>query len=102
MRSSSASKSSPSAPDDDDLAVDDAALGQRGGERGDELGEVAVHRLLVAALQQDLVAVAEDQRAEAVPLGLELPALAVGQARPRRWTASARAAERRAGARGGS
>ena len=69
----------PARADDDDLAVEDAALGQRGGERRDELREVAVHRLLVAALQQDLVAVAEDQRAKAVPLGLELPAVAVGQ-----------------------
>ena len=65
----------------------------------DELGEVAVHRLLVAALQQDLVAVAKHERAEAVPLGLEQPALAVGQARRRRWTASAQAAARPAGAR---
>ena len=76
MRRSSASKSSPLVADDDDLAVDDAALGKRRRERRDQLREVAVHRLLVAALQQDLVAVAEHQRAEAVPLRLELPAFA--------------------------
>src|SRR5688572_20226657 len=66
-------------PDDDDLAVEDAPLGQRARQGGDELREVAVHRLLVPALQQDLVAVAKDQRAEAVPFGLELPSLAAGQ-----------------------
>ena len=38
---------------------------------GDDLGEVAGQRLGVAAGQLDLVAVAEDEAAEAVPLGLE-------------------------------
>jgi len=66
--------------DDDDLAVDDTALGQRRGERGDELREVAVHRLLVAALEQNLVAVTEHERTKAVPLGLELPPVAPGKA----------------------
>src|SRR2546428_9338713 len=65
--------------DDDDLAIDDAALGERVGERRQELGEVAVQRLLVTALQQDLVPVPKHQRAKAVPLGLEEPALAGGQ-----------------------
>ena len=36
--------------DDDDLAVEDAALGQLGAQRLDQLGEVAVERLFVAAL----------------------------------------------------
>ena len=53
-----------------DLAVDHAALRQLGLERLDQLGEVARHRLLVAAADLDLVAVPEDDRAEAVPLGL--------------------------------
>ena len=66
--------------DDDDLAVDDATLGQRGCQRGDELREVPVHGLLVTALQQDLVAVTKHQRSKAVPLWLELPSLAAGQA----------------------
>src|SRR5207249_6355891 len=65
--------------DDDDLAVDDATLGQRGCQRGDELREVPVHGLLVTALQQDLVAVTKHQRSKAVPLWLELPSLAAGQ-----------------------
>src|SRR5207247_3976484 len=69
----------PADADDDDLAVDDAALGERVGERRQELGEVSVHRLLVSALQQDLVAVAKHQRAKAVPLGLEQPAVPGGQ-----------------------
>ena len=56
-----------------------SAPGSAARERLDELGEVAVQRLLVAALEQDLVAVAEDERAEAVPLRLEEPAVAVGE-----------------------
>ena len=46
----------------------DAALRQVGLDRLDHLGEVAGHRLLVARADLDLVAVAEDDRAEAVPL----------------------------------
>ena len=53
--------------------------GQLRQQRLDQLGEVAVERLLVAALDQDLVAVAEDERAKAVPLGLEDPAVPGGQ-----------------------
>ena len=55
---------------DDDLAVDDAPLGQFGLDRRDQLGEVAGHRPLVAAAELDLVAVAEADRPEAVPLRL--------------------------------
>ena len=44
-----------------------------------ELGEVAVEGLEVPALRVDLVAVAEDEGPEPVPLGLEQPAVAVGQ-----------------------
>ena len=61
------------------LAVDDAPVRQRGLQRRRELREVAVHRLLVAALQQDLLPVAKNQRSKPVPLGLELPSLAVRQ-----------------------
>ena len=67
-------------PGDDHLAVDDAALRQRGPERVGELREVAVERLEVARLRVHLVAVAEDDGAEPVPLGLEQPAVALGQA----------------------
>ena len=64
---------------DHDLAVEHAALGQLRPERLEQLGEVTVERLFVAALDEDLVAVAEDERAKAVPLGLEDPAFAGGQ-----------------------
>ncbi len=55
---------------DDDFAVDHAALGQLGLDRGDQLGKIACHRPFVAAAQLDLVAVAETDRPEAIPLGL--------------------------------
>src|SRR6185437_8347630 len=55
---------------DDDLAVDHAALRQLGDRRGDQLGEIAGHRFFVAAADLDLIAVAEKDRPEAVPLRL--------------------------------
>ena len=55
---------------DDDLAVEHAPLRELRLERRHEFGEVARHRPLVAAAELDLVAVAEDDRAEAVPLRL--------------------------------
>ena len=60
---------------DDDLAVEDAPIGQGRAERIGQLREVAIERLEVARLRVDLVAVAEDERPEAVPLGLEQPAV---------------------------
>ena len=65
---------------DDDLAVQDASLGQRGTQRIGQFGEVAVERLQVARLRVDLVAVTEDDRPEAVPLRLEQPAVVGRQA----------------------
>ena len=62
----------------DDLAVDHRALRQRGAELGDHLGEVAVQGLAVAAVDAQRVTVAEDDGAEAVPLGFVGPALAAG------------------------
>ena len=60
--------------EDDQLAVDHvAALGE------DELGEVAEQRLCAAGLQEDLVAVDERDRSEAVVLRLVGPLLALGQ-----------------------
>jgi hypothetical protein len=53
-----------------DLAVHDAALGQLGPDGRDDLGKVPGERALVARAQLDLVAVAEDDAAKAVPLGL--------------------------------
>ena len=76
MRSWSVSNSSRSTPIErhEELAVEHAALGQLLPDRRDDLGEVAGQRLGVAAGQLDLVAVAEDDAAEAVPLGLEAQA----------------------------
>ena len=48
-------------------------------QRLEQLGKVAVQRLLVAALDQDLVAVAKDQRAKAIPLRFEDPVAACRQ-----------------------
>ena len=59
----------------DELAVHDAALGQGGLQRRRELGEVAGEGALVPAPQLHLVAVAEHDAPEAVPLGLEQPSL---------------------------
>ncbi len=59
----------------DDLAIDHTAVGQRGGERAQQLGEVPGERAFVAARQLDLVAVAEDDATEPVPLRFVEPAL---------------------------
>ena len=66
-------------PGDDDFAVEHAAGGQLRQQRLEQLGKVAVERFFVAALDQDLVAVAEDQRAKPVPLRLENPRSVAGQ-----------------------
>src|SRR5207342_3922521 len=55
---------------DHDLAVDDDSLRQVRADRLHDLGEVAGHRPLVPAADLHLVVVAEDDRAEPVPLGL--------------------------------
>ena len=60
----------PAVAGDDDLAVDHATLRQVAPDGLDHLGEVARHRPLLAAADLDLVAVAEHDRAEAVPLRL--------------------------------
>ena len=70
MRCCSAQKSSAAVAGDHDLAVDDRARREVAPDRLDDLGEVARHRPLLAAADLDLVAVAEHDRAEAVPLGL--------------------------------
>src|SRR4051812_49483268 len=57
-------------PGDDDLSVEDAALGNLTGERLDQLREVTVERLQLAALQIGLAAIAEDETAESVPFRL--------------------------------
>ena len=64
----------PLADGDEDLAVEHAPLGQLLQGRVHELGEVAGQRLGVATGELHLVAVAEHDRAEAVPLRLEAQA----------------------------
>ena len=64
---------------DHDLAIEHAAVRQLRAQRLEQLGKVAVQRFLVAALDQDLVAVAEDQRAKSVPLRFEDPVFACRQ-----------------------
>ncbi len=55
---------------DNDLAIDHAAVRQVGPQGLDHFGEVPGHRALVPAADLHLVAVAEDDRPETVPLGL--------------------------------
>ena len=74
---------------DHDLAVDDRTVGQRGAQRLDELREVAGQRLLVAAAELDVVAVAEHDAAEAVPLRLVAPRRRRSASRARASPASA-------------
>src|SRR4029453_4946784 len=64
---------------DDELAVERAAQWELCGEMRPQLGEVAVERFRVAALEQELVPIAEHQHAKAVPLRLEDPVRAVGK-----------------------
>ena len=61
---------------DHDLAVEHAPLGKLRLERLDQLREIPVERLLISALDEQLVAVAENERAEPIPLGLVDPSFA--------------------------
>ena len=58
------------------FGVDHAALGQARLQRRDQLGEVPGEGALVAAVEHDLVAVAEHDATEPVPLRLVEPAVA--------------------------
>jgi hypothetical protein len=60
-------------PGDDDFAIENAALRQARFQGLDQFGEVAVQRLFFPALDQNLVAIAKDQCAKAIPLRLEDP-----------------------------
>ena len=63
---------------DDDLAVEDEAIGLQPSQPGGDLREEPVERLLVFRLQIDAVAVAEGEAAEAVVFRLIEPALPRG------------------------
>src|SRR5207249_2202774 len=66
---------------DHDLAVDHAPSWQAGAKARFQLRKVPVERLQLTALDVEPVAVAEHDGPEAVPLGLEQPAVARGQVR---------------------
>src|SRR5687768_9521598 len=68
-------------PGDDDLPVEHAALRDVRAQRRRELREVAVEWLEVPTLDEQLIAVAEDDGAETVPFRLEQPAVALGERR---------------------
>src|SRR5216110_2959778 len=61
---------------DHDFSVEHASRGKLPRKCFDELREIPVEGLLVAALNEQLVAVAEDERAEAIPFRLENPVVA--------------------------
>jgi hypothetical protein len=61
---------------DHDLSIQHAALRNLRLQRLEQLGIIAGERLLVPALDEDLLAVAEHERAKTVPFRLENPAVA--------------------------
>ena len=62
---------------DDDLTVEDTLIGELLQEGLAQFREVAVEGLALPALEEEVVAVAEDEGAKAVPLGLEDPGVGV-------------------------
>src|ERR1019366_467397 len=62
---------------DDELAIEHAALGEHGPKRRFELREIAIERLLIPALDRQLVAIAEHEGPKPVPFGLVHPPLAL-------------------------
>src|ERR1700736_3027951 len=58
---------------DNDFAVENASSGQLRIQRLEQLGKVSIQRFCIAALNKSFVPVAEDQRAEPVPLRVEDP-----------------------------
>lgn len=58
---------------DHEFAVENAFLGKLLAHRFKHLGEVAVERLFIAALQENLIPIAKYEDAKAIPLGLVDP-----------------------------
>src|SRR5690242_21612697 len=58
---------------DDDFAVEHAASGQLRLQWLDQFGKITVQRFSITALDQDLVPIAEHQRAKPIPLRFEDP-----------------------------
>lgn len=61
------------------LPVEHDSVGHPSPQSDDQLWEISPERPLVAAVDPNFGAVAEDERPEAVPLGLEAPLVAFGQ-----------------------
>ncbi len=61
---------------DHDFAIQHTLRRQSRKQRVHKFGEVPVQGLLVAALNEKLIPVAEDKRPEAIPLGLKDPVAA--------------------------
>src|SRR5688572_9996646 len=61
--------------DDDNFAVKNTLIGQGQSYRIKQLGEIAVERSLVTALQINVIAIAKHNRAKAIPLRLDDPAV---------------------------
>ena len=66
---------------DDDFPVDDAAVGQVSEHGGVYVGEIAIQRPQLPALNVGAAAAAKDDGAEAVPFRLEEHTLALGKLR---------------------
>ena len=58
---------------DDQLSIEHALPRERFEQRSNHLGEVAIEGFLIAALKQNLIAVAKNENAETVPLRLKDP-----------------------------
>ena len=69
----------PAGAHDHDLAVEHAALRQLHPQRVDQFRVVAAERLLIAALDEELVCITKNQCPEAIPLRLEEPPLTIRQ-----------------------
>ena len=66
----------PAGPHNHDFAIQNAAVRKLRFQRLEQLGIVAGERLLIPALDEDLIAVSEDERAKSVPFRFEYPAVA--------------------------
>ena len=60
--------------DDNNLSVEDAPRRQRRAQRIEQLREITLQRLLIATLNEDFIAVLEDEGTKSIPFRLENPA----------------------------
>src|SRR5215475_11845388 len=66
-------------PGDYDFAVEDTVRWQLSLQGCQKFGEITVKRLLIAALNEDFIPVAKNNRSKSVPLRLEDPAISLRQ-----------------------